>query len=106
MNNKKIYVGNLSFNTTQDDLETEFSKFGEVEELKLITDMETGRSKGFAFITFKTSEAMEASLAKNGEDLDGRPLRVNQAEERKPRSDKGNFNRGGSQSGSFGSRRF
>jgi cold-inducible RNA-binding protein len=106
MTNKKIYVGNLSFNTTQDDLQTEFSKYGEIEQLKLITDMETGRSKGFAFITFATSEAMESSLEKNGEDFDGRPLRVNQAEERKPRNDKGNFNRGGSQSSDFGSRRF
>ena len=95
MNNKKIYVGNLSFNTTEKDLETEFSKYGEIEEVKLISDMETGRSKGFAFITYKTPEAMEASLAKNGEEMDGRALRVNKAEERKPKSG-GNFNRGNS----------
>ncbi|MFT5170975.1 MAG: cold-inducible RNA-binding protein [Candidatus Marinamargulisbacteria bacterium] len=85
MNQNKIYVGNLSFNTTQDDLETEFAKYGEIEEVRLISDRETGRSKGFAFITFKTTEAMEASFAKNGEEMDGRALRVNKAEDKKPR---------------------
>jgi cold-inducible RNA-binding protein len=90
MSNKKIYVGNLSFNTTAEELETEFSNYGEIEELKLITDMETGRSKGFAFITFKTPEAMQAALEKNEQELDGRALRVNEAEERKPRNDSGN----------------
>lgn len=86
MNQNKIYVGNLSFNTTEEDLKTEFSKYGEVEEIRLISDMETGRSKGFAFITYKTSDAVEASCAKNGEEFDGRALKVNKAEERKPRN--------------------
>jgi len=102
MNNNKIYVGNLSFNTTESDLETEFSKYGETADVKLISDMETGRSKGFAFITFKTAEAVEAALEKNGEDMDGRPLRVNKAEERKPRSNSGSNNSGSG----FGNRRY
>jgi cold-inducible RNA-binding protein len=100
MSSNKIYVGNLSFNTTEKDLETEFSKYGELEDVKLISDMDTGRSKGFAFLTYKTAEAMEASFEKNGQDMDGRALRVNKAEERKPRN-----NDGGSQSG-YGNRRY
>lgn len=85
MSNKKIYVGNLPFSTTEEELQNEFSTFGEVEDVRIIMDRETNRSKGFGFITFKNAEDMEASLAKNGEELNGRQLRVNQAEERKPR---------------------
>ena len=85
MSKNKIYVGNISFNTTKEDLESEFSKCGEIEEVILITDRETGRSKGFGFITYKNEEDMQLALQKNGEEVDGRALRVNQAEERKPR---------------------
>ncbi|MBT3581988.1 RNA-binding protein [bacterium] len=101
MNENKIYVGNLSYNTTEQDLETEFSKYGELQEVKLISDMETGRSKGFAFLTYKTQEAMEAALEKNGEEIGGRALRVNKAEERKPRTDRGNRDNSG-----YGNRRY
>tara|TARA_A100001015_G_scaffold314165_1_gene423016 strand:- start:1460 stop:1735 length:276 start_codon:yes stop_codon:yes gene_type:complete len=91
MSNKKIYVGNISFDTTEEDLRTEFSQYGDIEEVKIIIDHQTNRSKGFGFITFTTPEAMEASLEKNGEEVQGRKLRVNQAEERKPRTDRARF---------------
>jgi cold-inducible RNA-binding protein len=82
MDKYKIYVGNLSFNTTQEELESEFSQYGDIEEVRLISDRETGRSKGFAFISYKTEDAMEAALKKNGEEIDGRTLRINKAEDR------------------------
>tara|TARA_A100001015_G_scaffold287172_1_gene356652 strand:- start:36 stop:311 length:276 start_codon:yes stop_codon:yes gene_type:complete len=91
MSNKKIYVGNISFDTSEDDLRSEFSEYGDIEEVKIIIDHQTNRSKGFGFITFATAEGMEASLAKNGEEVQGRKLRVNQAEERKPRNDRPRF---------------
>ncbi len=91
MSNKKIYVGNISFDTTEDDLKNEFSEYGDIEDVKIIIDHQTNRSKGFGFITFSTPEAMEASLAKNGAEVQGRKLRVNQAEERKPRTDRPRF---------------
>lgn len=91
MSNKKIYVGNISFDTTEDDLKNEFLEYGDIEDVKIIIDHQTNRSKGFGFITFSTPEAMEASLAKNGAEVQGRKLRVNQAEERKPRQDRPRF---------------
>ena len=91
MSNKKIYVGNISFDTTEEELKNEFLEYGDIEEVKIIIDHQTNRSKGFGFITFATPEAMEASLAKNGEEVQGRKLRVNQAEERKPRADRARF---------------
>ena len=100
MSQNKIYVGNLSYNTTEQDLQTEFSQYGEIDDVNIIIDRETGRSKGFSFITYKTAESVEASLQKNGVEMDGRTLRVNKAEERKPRGDRNqsswNSNRGDS----------
>lgn len=81
---KKIYVGNLSYSTTSDDLQNEFSDCGEIEKVQLITDRETGRSKGFAFITFTSASALDAALEKNNQDVQGRAIRVNKAIE-KPR---------------------
>lgn len=82
MSQNKIYVGNLSYNTTEDGLRDYFVKFGDMEEVKLITDRDTGRSKGFAFITFVNESSAKDSLAANGEELDGRPLRVNMANDK------------------------
>ncbi len=81
MNQNKIYVGNLSFDTTTADLESHFSQFGEFEDVKLITDRETGRSKGFAFITFASEKDAQASLASDGTEFKGRKIRVNMARE-------------------------
>ena len=83
MANKKIYIGNLSYDATQDDVISEFSTYGEIEEFKLIHDHETGRSKGFGFMTFESSEAAESALEKNGELFGERKLKVSPAEDRK-----------------------
>jgi RNA recognition motif-containing protein len=75
----KIYVGNLSFDTSEDGLRAAFSEFGEVEEAILITDRETGRPRGFGFVTMPDDAARAAIEAMNGKELDGRTLNVNEA---------------------------
>lgn len=85
--NNRLYVGNLSFHTTEDALIRTFSQVGEVSEAKLVIDRETGRSRGFAFVAMGSdADAQNAIQQLDGADLDGRPLRVNIAEERKPRT--------------------
>ena len=70
-----LYVGNLPFNTTTDELENLFTQYGEVTSAHVITDRETGRSRGFGFVEMGTSEAAESAIsALNGEDFGGRPL--------------------------------
>src|SRR6188768_1484856 len=82
----RLYVGNLSFHTTTDVLRQAFAGSGEVTDAHVVTDRETGRSRGFGFITMADeSQAQAAIQAMNGADLDGRPLRVNEAEERPQR---------------------
>lgn len=78
----KAYVGNLPYQTTEEDLTNEFSSCGNVERVQLIIDRETGRSKGFAFITFDSPEALEAALQKNNQEIEGRAIRVNKAIEK------------------------
>lgn len=78
----KIYVGNLPYTTSEDDLSNEFASAGEVERVQLITDRETGRSKGFAFISFTSADAVESALEKNGQEIQGRAIRVNKAQEK------------------------
>jgi RNA recognition motif-containing protein len=82
MQQNKLYVGNFPYSVDEDQLREMFSPYGEIEELALIMDRETGRSKGFAFITFETQQAAESALEKNGVDLSGRALRVNMAQEK------------------------
>ncbi len=82
----KLFVGNLSWNTTDAGLYDAFSKHGEVTEAKVITDRDSGRSRGFGFVTFTDSEsAAKASAALDGSELDGREIRVNEAQERNDR---------------------
>ena len=89
---KKIYVGNISFKAQEDDLRNLFSQYGEVVDVKVITDRDTGRSKGFGFIEMQDDEAGEAAIsALNGTELLGRDLRVNEAQERKERPQYNNF---------------
>jgi len=84
--NTKLYVGNLAFHTTEGTIQGAFAQFGEVAEAKLVLDRETGRSRGFAFVTMATAEGAQKAIEQmNGADLDGRALRVNEAEERRPR---------------------
>jgi RNA recognition motif-containing protein len=83
----RLYVGNLSFNATSDSVRAAFAELGEVTDVHVVTDRETGRSRGFAFVTMANEKlAQAASQAMNGVLLDGRPLRVNEAEARPQRS--------------------
>jgi RNA recognition motif-containing protein len=80
---KKLYVGNLPFSTTEDELRAVFERHGSVDSVNVITDRETGRSRGFAFIEMEdASAADEAMRALDGSDMGGRNLRVNEAKER------------------------
>lgn len=89
----KIYVGNLSFNTSEERLSETFSQYGTVVSAKLITDRDTGRSKGFGFIEMgSASEAEEAISTLNGADVDGRNIKVNEAMD-KPKTGGGNKGR-------------
>ncbi len=79
----RLYVGNLNFNSTAESVRAAFTAFGEVTDVHLPTDRTTGQPRGFAFVTMGTSESAAKAIAEmNGAMLDGRPLRVNEAEER------------------------
>lgn len=78
MNQSKIYIGNLSYNTTEDELREFFAQFGSIDDIKLIIDFNTGRSKGFGFVTYTSAQDCETAVAKsNGVELSGRKLKVN-----------------------------
>jgi|SRR6185503_4616895 len=97
----KIYVGNLSFKTSSEDLQKLFSQAGTVESATVIEDRETGRSRGFGFVEMASKEAGETAIAQfNETEVDGRALKVNEAKPREPRS---GF--GGNGSNGFGSGR-
>lgn len=85
MNQSKIYAGNLNYSTTADDLTALFAQHGHIVEAKLITDRDTGRSKGFAFITFETPEEAQSALAENGKEFMDRKMIVNIAKEQQKR---------------------
>ena len=92
-----IYVGNLSFDTTEADIQAAFVAFGEVKEVRLISDRYSGRSKGFAFVEMpKSSEAEAAIQDLNGKPFQGRPITVNEA---RPRDTGGPSDRGARSSG-------
>jgi RNA recognition motif-containing protein len=78
--NSKLYVGNMSFKTTESDLRATFGQFGSVTDVYIANDRETGRPRGFAFVTFSTDTESKLAVEKmNGADLDGRQLTVNEA---------------------------
>lgn len=80
---KKIYVGNLPFSATEDQVRSLFAEHGEVESVALITDRETGRPRGFAFVTMDSKSSMVSAIkAINGTEVDGRALKVNEARPR------------------------
>ncbi len=82
---KKLYVGNLSFSTTEDDLRAVCESHGSVSSVAVVTDRETGRSRGFGFVEFDDAAAADAAMrALDGSELGGRNLRVNEAQERRP----------------------
>jgi RNA recognition motif-containing protein len=106
----RLFVGNLSFQTTEEDLQQAFQSYGEIAEIRLVLDRDTGRSRGFAFVAMADDEAArKATEGLNGAMLDGRPLRVNEAEERRDRPSGGGGNRsfgGGGGGGGGGNRSF
>jgi cold-inducible RNA-binding protein len=90
---KNLYVGNLSYETTESTLRTLFAEFGEIESVNLITDRETGRPRGFAFVEMATEQAAQAAMsALNGKMVDEREIKVDQA---KPRADRDRRQSGG-----------
>ena len=108
-NNKKLFVGNLPFSATEDELRQMFGQFGEIVDLKLIIDRMTGRSKGFAFVEFADEATAQAAIeGMNGKDNNGRAMVVNVARPPAPREDRGpsrDFGGGGRSSGGSGGSR-
>ncbi|HAI14329.1 MAG TPA: RNA-binding protein [Phycisphaerales bacterium] len=99
----KIYVGNIPFSTTEDSLSAEFGAFGEVEDVALITDRETGRPRGFAFVTMANDEeARKAIESLNGTEVGGRTITVNEARPREGGGGGGGGYRGGGGGGGRG----
>lgn len=82
---KSIYVGNLPFSSSEEDVRDLFATYGDVQEVKFIMDRETGRFRGFGFVRMEDQEAQAAIEALDGNDFGGRTLRVNEARERAPR---------------------
>lgn len=100
MMNTKMYVGNLPFSTTELDLRELFSQFGDVTDVHLPTDRESGRPRGFAFVTMGTPEAMTAAINElNGKEFQGRNLTINEA---RPREERPSYGGGGGGRGSGG----
>lgn len=101
----KLYVGNLSYNTTSSDLERMCSGHGTVQSAEVINDRDTGRSKGFGFVQMGSdAEAQAAIAALHGQELDGRAITVNEAKPREDRPRKGGFGGGGGHGGFGGGR--
>lgn len=99
----KLYVGNLPYSLTEDELRDLFVKYGEIISASIITDKFSGRSKGFGFVEFESEEQAKAATELDGQDLKGRPLKVNIAREKEERGRFGG-GRGGSRGGSRGGR--
>jgi RNA recognition motif-containing protein len=101
-----IFVGNLSFQTTQEDLLATFSKFGNVEQVKIVTDRDSGQPRGFAFVEMTNAQDAQKAIAQlNGAELNGRPLNVNEARSKFGSSGgRGGFGGGDRRGGGRGSR--
>jgi cold-inducible RNA-binding protein len=93
---KKLFVGGLSWDTTDDGLRQAFASFGEITEAKVITDRDTGRSRGFGFVTFSQDDDAKTAISKlDGTNLDGKTIKVNEAQEKSPRGGGGGGGRSG-----------
>ena len=91
----KLYVGNLSFDTSSQDLETLFAEAGTVQSASVLEDRDTGRSRGFGFVEMSTKEEAQSAIATfDGKDLDGRNIKVNEAKPRENRSGGGGYGGG------------
>lgn len=103
VNPKKLFVGNLPFSTTDAELTEAFAQYGEIVEVRIISDRFTGRSKGIAFVEFTTEEAANAAIeGMNNNTIGDRQVFVSVARPPKPREDRGGFNRGGDRGGRGG----
>lgn len=103
----KMYVGNLPFSSSDEDLRGLFGEYGDVTDTHIPTDRESGRPRGFAFVTMGSREAMESAIkGLDGQDFQGRALRVNEAQAREERGSGGGYNRGGGNRGGGGGRRW
>jgi RNA recognition motif-containing protein len=91
----KLFVGNLPWSASEEDLRELFSSIGPTHSVAVITDRETGRSRGFGFVEMDSADANRAISELNGKDMDGRPLRVNEAQQRQPRGGGGGGGGGG-----------
>lgn len=104
---KTVYVGNLSYSTTDDSLRSTFSAYGTVEEVNVMTDRQTGQPRGFAFVNMQDDESAEKAIAAlDGTEMDGRRLTVSMARPKAPQADRRPFGaasggRGGNRSGGF-----
>jgi RNA recognition motif-containing protein len=96
--NKKLYVGNLPYDTDEDQIRELFSAYGEVASVDMINDRDTGRFRGFAFVAMESDAADEATKALNGYSFGGRPLKVNEAKPKEPRPSGGSGGYGGGSS--------
>lgn len=104
MSSMNLYVGNLAYQTSESDLRELFAAHGEVESARIITDRDTGRSKGFGFVEFASRSEGEQAIAElNGKEVEGRQIKVNEA---KPRNDRGGGRRGGGGGGGGGYGRY
>ncbi len=96
---KKLFIGSLAWATDSSSLEAAFERFGAIEEATVISDRETGRSRGFGFVTFTDEGPTQQAISEmNGTELDGRPIVVNEAKEQAPRGGGGGY-RGGNNDG-------
>jgi cold-inducible RNA-binding protein len=103
---KKLYVGNLSFQTTNQDLQDLFAQAGTVESAQIIEDRDTGQSKGFAFVEMSTDQEAASAIDQfNGKEVGGRMLKVNEAKPRENRGGGGRGFGGGNRSGGYGGNR-
>ena len=104
---KRLYVGNLSYDSTEDSIREAFSASGTVSDVHVMVDRETGRARGFGFVEMSTDEeAMAAIEALDGANLDGRDIKVNEAKAREPRGNRGGGGGGGGYGGGGGGGRW
>lgn len=102
---KRLFVGGLSWDTNEAALRTAFESFGEIADCTVVIDRETGKSRGFGFVSFSDDAAADSAIAAmDGASLDGRTIRVNEAHERTPRGGGGGGGFGGERRGGFGGR--
>lgn len=99
----RLYVGNLSYQSTEETIREQFSAYGDVSDVHVVLDRDTGRSRGFAFVTMDTDASAQKAINElNGTMIDGRSLRVNEAEERRTGGGGGGGGRGGPRRGGGG----